>query len=235
MFSAKSTATSTTVWRRFLWTSVPSIVTVNIIFFMGVSNKTSMDGYWIALNISKWISFITWKLIFSGIENIIETAKDLIDFCEFECQCILACSNCYESYYPRPKPEWNLTVCQVPHLIVWARLNKEFWPAKIGFIYWPAKLVSVDNDIAIVIFFGEHKFDDVRAQGCFLYSSTPPGARSTGNAKDMKPALEVRNFWHILIITLNWIEHFCWFLHSFDCRKWNYTSKMSNKSLVVSL
>lgn len=150
------------------------------------------------------------KFTFSERDQITKTVEELIHFCKFECQCISACINCYENYYVHAETEWNTMACQVPHLILWTKLDRscEFWPAKMGFTHWPSKLLAVNDGIVTVIFFGDSKFDDVRAQDCYLYSSTAPSAasRSIGNQEDMKPALKV--LWRILVFEFSFVK-FC--------------------------
>lgn len=58
-------------------------------------------------------------------------------------------------------------LCPLPHLIIWAQ--------KKNVRYWPAKVMSFDEQQVNVRFFGSHhKHEIVPVNKCFLYSKYSP-------------------------------------------------------------
>lgn len=74
---------------------------------------------------------------------------------------IAACVDCYGFFIKNPR-DYFTRVCSKPHLLVFAKLD--FYP------YWPAKVMSVDENIANVEFFGDHTQEDIPFDKCYLYS-----------------------------------------------------------------
>lgn len=110
-----------------------------------------------------------------------ESAKSLVDHLEEEIENIKKCSECFSNEYKHPS-KWFTMVCDKPHIILWAK--------KMGFNYWPAKLMSIDGQLINVRFFGDHKPADVPANNCFLYSEANPN-RSRNASYLYKSALKV--------------------------------------------
>ena len=113
-----------------------------------------------------------------------ETAKSLVDYLEGEIEMLKKCSECYSNSVKHPTT-WFTMICNELHLIVWAK--------KMGFLYWPAKMISIDGQLINVRFFGDHEYAEVPATNCFLYSDTNPN-RSRNTTVSYKSALKVRRF-----------------------------------------
>lgn len=111
-----------------------------------------------------------------------ETAKSLVDYLEGEIEMLKKCPECYSNAYRHPNTGFTKT-CEEPHLIVWAK--------KMGFTYWPAKMMCIDGQLIHVRFFGDHDYAEVPATNCFLYSNTNPN-RSRNTTVAYKSALKVR-------------------------------------------
>lgn len=95
-------------------------------------------------------------------------------------------------------------VCTEPHIIVWAK--------KMGFAYWPAKMISIVGQLINVRFFGDHTSVTVPAVDCFLYSNTPPN-RCRNTTSSYKSALRVRRFSG----TFSWKQSWYWATHFLFC------------------
>lgn len=58
-------------------------------------------------------------------------------------------------------------ICSKPHTILWAKMG--------NYPFWPAKLLSVEGNIASVRFFGEeHGRANLLVSDCYLYSQEIP-------------------------------------------------------------
>lgn len=110
-----------------------------------------------------------------------EASKSLQEYLEEEIEIVRKCPECYLNQHKYPT-KWFTMTCKEPHLIVWAK--------KVGFNYWPAKLMSIDGQLINVRFFGDHKPADVPANNCYLYSETNPN-RSRNASYHYKSALKV--------------------------------------------
>lgn len=73
---------------------------------------------------------------------------------------------CFQKSSSQPGSNWFTKVCTTPHLLIWAKLG--------GYPYWPAKVMSVYDNVLHVRFFGEHERAFVPAKDCFLYSREDP-------------------------------------------------------------
>lgn len=110
-----------------------------------------------------------------------EIAKSLVDYLEEEIEIIKKCAECYANSDKQPN-NWFTMACSEPHLIVWAK--------KMGFDYWPAKMMNIDGQLINVRSFNDHKYSDVPATNCFLYSATNPN-KSHNTSASYKSALKV--------------------------------------------
>ncbi|KAJ8871207.1 hypothetical protein PR048_027513 [Dryococelus australis] len=76
---------------------------------------------------------------------------------------------------------------RVPHVIVWAQMKS--WPC------WPAKVMSVKNDMVNVRFFGDHDRTRITINGCFLYSKEIPQVPRKKVQKAFEKAQQVGVDW----------------------------------------
>lgn len=130
--------------------------------------------------------------------SLCHLASKLLSFCGYEIPNIESCSDCYESMHANPN--CRSLVCSQPHLLLWIQLKKnlQFWAARDGYLYWPAKMISSDEIIVKVIFFNDTEntdFIEIPRSWCFIYSKKAPKSilktQSIKNSKDVDKALEV--------------------------------------------
>lgn len=110
---------------------------------------------------------------------------------------LIKCSECYSNASRNPN-DWFVMVCNVPHLIVWAKMSSSN--------YWPAKVMSIDGNAVNVRFFGDHTHARGSAANCLLYTQRNPNRKAL-KTPQYKYALEVS------IIVL-FIEYFIEKIHS---------------------
>lgn len=92
-------------------------------------------------------------------------AKELLGLVSAEIDSVKTCLQCHinENTHSR----WFSMLCPMPHLIIWAQ--------KKNVRYWPAKVMSFDEQKVKVRFFGgHHKLANVPINKCFLYSESSP-------------------------------------------------------------
>lgn len=87
-------------------------------------------------------------------------------------------TKCYDCYFNiNTHVNWFEMVCKRPHCVVWAKVE--------GHPYWPAKVMSLNNNQVEVCFFGGHEYANVPANRCFLYSEVNPDkARRKSTSSD---------------------------------------------------
>lgn len=107
--------------------------------------------------------------LISGDRTKRKLAKKLKLCIDHEMDSSKKCSQCYSNATEYPD-DWFTMVCAKPHLIVWAKIQKNGQ-------YLPAKLISIDGSRVHVRFFPEHTSADLSASQCFLYSEEYPGKR----------------------------------------------------------
>lgn len=79
------------------------------------------------------------------------------------------CADCYSNANQFPST-WLRMVCDEPHIIVWAKFESE---------YWPAKLLSIDGSKLYVKYFYKSRYAcKVLASECILYSEEYPVKRA---------------------------------------------------------
>lgn len=109
----------------------------------------------------------------------------LLKYASAEIESIKKCVQCHLNSN-EDRYHWFTMVCDKPHLIIWAHMK--------GHRYWPAKLMSVDEQYVNVRFFGGyHKHDDVPVNKCFLYSKECPSYVKI-STKPYKAAIVVSKF-----------------------------------------
>lgn len=104
-------------------------------------------------------------LHFPELRESVDVVEELLDLMKVEFESVQKCSECYYNA-SKHKKSWFEMACSQPHCIIWAKMD--------GYSFWPAKVMSVDEDIVHVRFFGEHSNADVSASKCFLYSEHCP-------------------------------------------------------------
>lgn len=90
--------------------------------------------------------------------------SNLLWFIDIEMDGLKKCSECYSNAVKYPD-DWFTMVCDEPHLIVWVKYARD---------YWPAKLMSVDGSKIHVRFFAERTNADVPASKCIQYTEGYP-------------------------------------------------------------
>ncbi|XP_055640789.1 MYND-type zinc finger-containing chromatin reader Zmynd8 isoform X2 [Toxorhynchites rutilus septentrionalis] len=115
---------------------------------------------------------VSWILhnaaIYPNNNKLLPVAKSLLKICKQEMNEIEACNECY--FNANTSQTWFIEVCAKPHLLVWAKLK--------GFPFWPAKLMSVNNNqLADVRFFGDHDRAWVPIKECFLFCEKDPNTK----------------------------------------------------------
>lgn len=85
-------------------------------------------------------------------------------------------------------------VCEEPHMIIWAKKDYNFWPAK---------LMTVNGPLIGVRYFGDHTDADVTAISCLLFSRSSPN-RITTPTEMYSVAMKV-SFYSVIFIFLIFI------------------------------
>lgn len=97
---------------------------------------------------------------------MIKIVNDFKKYCDFEIYDIKLCHECYKRKCENIVNVLT-AVCRVPHLVVWAKAD--------SFPYWPAKLLSIEQNDAEVVFFGEkNSTAQVSITKCLLFSQEYP-------------------------------------------------------------
>lgn len=91
--------------------------------------------------------------------------SQLVEYVDSEILDVSQCVHCYENAYHFKKSSFVMT-CVKLHKIIWAQME--------GFNFWPAKILSVNDGIVHVRFFGDHTLGDIPNDKCFLFSEQPP-------------------------------------------------------------
>lgn len=87
--------------------------------------------------------------------------SSLLEQCQSDVKSIKTCSDCFE-YWTNDHKDYFTNVCAKPHLLVFAKLP--------NYPLWPAKVMSINGNKALVTFFGDHTQEDIPLTKCFLYS-----------------------------------------------------------------
>lgn len=102
------------------------------------------------------------------------TVRRLLQYSKAELSSTDTCAECYINANNSPQT-FFVIACKVPHMVVWAKLK--------NYPHWPAKLMSIDNGVANVRFFGDHTYAKVPVDQCYLYSRETPNGTSDKNNK----------------------------------------------------
>lgn len=95
----------------------------------------------------------------------------MLEFISGEIKFVESCMQCYiNAHTKETQARWITMVHDKPHLIIWAQRKH--------IKYWPAKIMSFDNQQVHVCFFGGHdnsyNHEDVPVNKCYLYSKKSP-------------------------------------------------------------
>ncbi|XP_070494211.1 MYND-type zinc finger-containing chromatin reader Zmynd8-like isoform X2 [Chironomus tepperi] len=95
-----------------------------------------------------------------------KSLKNILKFVVTEINEMEACVYCYSNSFVMSN--WFTIPCKRPHLLIWAKLK--------GYPYWPAKVMSIDNQklYADVRFFGAHDRAWVPTAHCLIFSEKDP-------------------------------------------------------------
>lgn len=115
---------------------------------------------------------------------------------------MLSCTECYSNKYNHPN-EWRTMVCGKPHLLLWCKLNRstDFWPAKKGHAWWPAKLISVFGTDIQVAFFDHTEYVVISTNQCSLYSNDIPHINV--DMDDIKAAMKVNLLKYLVVVKIS--------------------------------
>lgn len=130
----------------------------------------------------KWFAH-NCRTMFPRKSEVQNAAKQLVSFVKEEIQSILICAECYKNADDYEENSFVLP-CENPHILIWAKAE--------GFIYWPAKAMTVvDGNSLNVRFFGDHATAVVSAFACYLYSEDNPNDSNDCDVELYNMALEV--------------------------------------------
>lgn len=118
-------------------------------------------------------------------EVVCRTARLMLTYALNELDSMDTCAECYLGANQNPQ-NYFTDVCQQPHLLIWVKMKK--------FPYWPAKLMSLYDNMANVRFFHEKTNARVPIVDCLMYSLDPPEA--TINQKEtpyLRDAIQVKS------------------------------------------
>lgn len=108
-------------------------------------------------------------------------AAKLLTYVDEEIISVKNCIECYENSYKFPETSFTMP-CNKPHLLVWAKAP--------GYIFWPAKAMSVKDGKIHVRFFSDHTTCDVEPSVCYLFSIDSP-EQETVSIESYGEALQV--------------------------------------------
>lgn len=142
-------------------------------------------------NFAEFRADINWfvhncNVVHQGNDEITNASKELVKYIDDEIFSIKQCGQCYENEYKHPNESFVMLCDNPTHEIIWAKSD--------GFNFWPAKVMSVNNENnkVHVRYFGEYTVDDVDINDCYNYSKSPPD-KSKCRLKGYLEALQVTN------------------------------------------
>lgn len=119
-------------------------------------------------------------------EKLNKVRKSILEICERDAKCIKTCIECFE-YWVSGNDDFFAMACSKPHLLVFAKVEE--------YPHWPAKVMEINGNTALVEFFGDHTQADVPLKSCFLYSESFESQNRSNDAK-IKRAFDVSNIFH---------------------------------------
>lgn len=99
------------------------------------------------------------------MKKYVQVTKNLVEMCEDEIKSIDTCKECFVSD-SNGGTSFSM-ICSKPHLVLLTRMD--------GYPHWPAKLMYVNGDHALVRFFGDHTSYKSPINRCWLYTRSIPG------------------------------------------------------------
>lgn len=106
--------------------------------------------------------------------------KQFISFCEKELHDIDICIECYCNANEHPN-DWFTMLCAHPHILVWAKCDADYWPAKA----MAMTTISNENRIYVQYFGGSKRYAYIEPNECFLYSTIHPNGTQFEQIDDM--------------------------------------------------
>lgn len=123
-------------------------------------NELRDDFSWFAHNLK------TKRLTVNKKREIVKkVAESLVDSVTEEIKSLLQCSECYVNAYHKPENSF-VVPCKKPHILLWADCDE--------YGYWPAKMMSYNEDVVHVRFFGDHTNACVPSSSCYIFSNDAP-------------------------------------------------------------
>lgn len=118
---------------------------------------------------SKCLRIVWIFVFFSADDSKCRILRQLVSFCENELYDIDLCSECYRNANEFPD-NWFTMVCEHPHLLVWAKCDDAYWPAKA----MATTNASNATQIYVRYFGGHRRFAYIGSNHCYLYSTIHP-------------------------------------------------------------
>lgn len=116
--------------------------------------------------------------------QVASAASQLVKHFAEEIKSIRGCEECYTNAYEQGESSFA-TPCNRPHLLVWANA--------MDYGFWPAKVITVNDNVIHVRYFGDHTTDNLEPGNCYLFSKKR-AADSIGFGLELDLALKVRIF-----------------------------------------
>lgn len=137
----------------------------NNVDFSEIANKIDRYKSWFEFrNDFSWIVH-NCAILHTNDKDIINVANELLDYVDEEILSVTKCSQCYKYAYEDMESSF-IKPCDKPHPLIWSKPK--------GYVYWPAKCMSVIDGIVHVRYFGEHTTENVPIEKCYLFSKKEP-------------------------------------------------------------
>lgn len=98
---------------------------------------------------------------YANDDDICNRARELPKFVGEEIESLKTCIECYNNAFQFPENSFSIP-CAKPHPILWCQAP--------GWVYWPAKWMSVKNGMVHVRFFQDHTILNLPAESCYLFT-----------------------------------------------------------------
>lgn len=107
-------------------------------------------------------------------EDVLTQANAFQKACFDEVFYLNTCRDCFKNSNERA--DWFTTVCQTPHLLVWAKTEQ--------LPYWPAKVFTVKGNLIGVRYFGNHERSFIPQNNIYLFTRKSPNQSMSSEDKN---------------------------------------------------
>lgn len=137
---------------------------IEVIELKDIQNKR-YDNTWNFIEDLK--CFFNYCVNIQKKRDIRKAAKQFLTYAIEDLESTRICDECFNNAYTHGESSFIIP-CKSPHLLLWV-----LWD---GFGYWPAKVMSVDdeNHTVNVRFFSDHKTGVLSENNCYLFSNERP-------------------------------------------------------------